>query len=172
MAAGRFRKDFYYRLCSDIIATPSLASSSRDSPRRAAEPRAVHRPAGGGRRRGRERWREEIERWIDAHLGDGYRWPGNFRELEQCVRNVLIRREYRPPHAGAGVRPAARRRRDAGRLAERRGAAAPLLHARVRRDRQLPGNRAAASGSTGGTVKDKIDPDLLTQLGDQAPVAR
>jgi transcriptional regulator of acetoin/glycerol metabolism len=41
--------------------------------------------------------------WISKHLGAGYRWPGNYRELEQCVRNFIIRREYRParPRAAA-----------------------------------------------------------------------
>jgi len=32
MEAGRFREDFYYRLCSDLIVTPSLAEQLRDSP--------------------------------------------------------------------------------------------------------------------------------------------
>jgi DNA-binding NtrC family response regulator len=38
----------------------------------------------------------EVEAWIVSNLGHGYPWPGNIRELEQCVRNVLIRQEYRP----------------------------------------------------------------------------
>src|SRR5437870_2345249 len=31
---------------------------------------------------------EEVHGWIVGHLGEDYPWPGNFRELEQCVRNV------------------------------------------------------------------------------------
>ena len=34
---------------------------------------------------------------IGKNLGREYPWPGNFRELEQCVKNILIRHEYRPP---------------------------------------------------------------------------
>ena len=44
---------------------------------------------------------EEVVRLIDTKLGRDYRWPGNFRELEQCVRNVLVRGRYEP----AGIKP-------------------------------------------------------------------
>jgi transcriptional regulator with GAF, ATPase, and Fis domain len=99
MRDGRFREDFYYRLCSDQIATPSLCEQLRESPgvlrelilfmtRRVcgaeAEPLAA-----------------EVEDWVRKNLGPDYEWPGNFRELEQCVRNVVIRREYRPPRKQA-----------------------------------------------------------------------
>ncbi len=38
-------------------------------------------------------------RWIGQNLDPSYDWPGNYRELEQCVKNVLIRRNYRPSRA-------------------------------------------------------------------------
>jgi transcriptional regulator of acetoin/glycerol metabolism len=43
---------------------------------------------------------EEAIAWIERNLGAGYDWPGNYRELEQCVRNFIIRREYRPARRG------------------------------------------------------------------------
>ena len=40
-------------------------------------------------------------------LGADYVWPGNYRELEQCIRNLLIRKRL-PARAAAreGMRPA------------------------------------------------------------------
>src|SRR5262249_7942734 len=38
----------------------------------------------------------EVMGWIEGNLPAKYAWPGNYRELEQCVKNVLIRRNYRP----------------------------------------------------------------------------
>ncbi|HEV8586467.1 MAG TPA: sigma 54-interacting transcriptional regulator [Methylomirabilota bacterium] len=106
MEAGRFRQDFYYRLCSDLIVTPSLGEQLRAAPgeRHALVGFIARRVAGDAEA---ESLAEETERWIDGHLGPGYAWPGNVRELEQCVRNVMIRGEYRPPRSG---NPSARRR--------------------------------------------------------------
>jgi transcriptional regulator with PAS, ATPase and Fis domain len=42
----------------------------------------------------------EVLPWIAKNLGTEYPWPGNYRELEQCVKNVLIRRNYRPALGG------------------------------------------------------------------------
>ncbi|HEY8665628.1 MAG TPA: sigma 54-interacting transcriptional regulator [Tepidisphaeraceae bacterium] len=97
MRNGRFRHDFYYRLCADMIETPSLREQLRESPgdlrnlilfitTRLAPDAA-------------EELASETEAWIVEHLGQEYGWPGNFRELEQCVVNILIRKEYRPAHS-------------------------------------------------------------------------
>lgn len=94
IAAGRFREDLYYRLCADLIQTPSLAEQIRDSPgvfrellqymtRRTAGDEAIE-------------CLPEVESWIRIHMPKGYAWPGNYRELEQCVRNIVIRGSYRP----------------------------------------------------------------------------
>ena len=89
---NQFREDLYYRLCSDQIRTPSLRQQIDESPgvlhdlilfmsRRVAghEAEALAREAG---------------QWIERNLDPKYEWPGNYRELEQCVRNILIRKEY------------------------------------------------------------------------------
>lgn len=93
--AGRFREDFYYRLCGDMIATPTLHEQIEESP---GELRnlilfLVKRMTGV---EDAENVAGAVESWIGHNLKPGYRWPGNIRELEQCVWNILIRNEYHP----------------------------------------------------------------------------
>lgn len=98
MRNHNFRHDFFYRLCSDMIVTPSLSeqlSGSQDHlhnlitfvARRVAGPEEADMLV------------EEVQDWIDNNLGANYQWPGNVRELEQCVRNILVRKEYHPPRS-------------------------------------------------------------------------
>ena len=92
--ADRFREDLYYRLCADLIQTPSLADQIRDSPQVLRE--LLHYMALRTVGDEAEQCVPEIEQWIAQHLPADYAWPGNYRELEQCVRNVIIRRSYQP----------------------------------------------------------------------------
>jgi DNA-binding NtrC family response regulator len=96
MNTRRFRGDFFYRLCGDVIATPSLAEQIADRPadlrnlvRFIAERVATANMA--------EELTEEVMAAVSNHLPSGYAWPGNFRELEQCVRNVMVRGIYQAP---------------------------------------------------------------------------
>ncbi|MFI5380111.1 MAG: sigma-54-dependent transcriptional regulator [Tepidisphaerales bacterium] len=106
MRERRIRGDFYYRLCSDMIVTPSLEEILKDSPEELRNlvlfiaHRMVARGAGASADEA-EQLADEVENWIGRHLGRTYTWPGNFRELEQCVANVLIRGEYNPTDAAA-----------------------------------------------------------------------
>lgn len=43
-----------------------------------------------------DRLTEEVVGWVGRHLPADYPWPGNFRELEQCTRNILVRGRYEP----------------------------------------------------------------------------
>ena len=100
--AGRFREDFYYRLCSDLIHAPSLREQLDDCP--GELPSLVDYVA--GRLLGEEdggMFADEVVAWIGKNLGEHYAWPGNFRELEQCMRNLLVRGSYRPAVLTAGA---------------------------------------------------------------------
>ena len=98
-AKNQFREDLYYRLCSDQIVTPSLAEQIADSPQVLDELilYMTRRVAGDDA----EPLAHKVSQWIAKNLGPGYRWPGNYRELDQCVKNVLIRHDYRPLSAPA-----------------------------------------------------------------------
>jgi Sigma-54 interaction domain len=101
MRAGRFREDLYYRLCSDLITTPSLREQLSDAPHDLEDlVRFIARRVVGAEEA--EAVVAEVLQWIESHLGPDYAWPGNFRELEQCLRNVLVRKEYRPSSRAAG----------------------------------------------------------------------
>jgi len=96
--SGRFREDFYYRLCSDRVETPSLRVQLNECPEDLQRlllfiaRRVVPEEA--------ESLAAEVSNWITKHLGQDYSWPGNVRELEQCFRNIMIHGEYRPAMAG------------------------------------------------------------------------
>ncbi|MFW6060880.1 MAG: sigma 54-interacting transcriptional regulator, partial [Phycisphaeraceae bacterium] len=97
MHEGRFRTDLYYRLCADLIHAPSLRAQLADRPEELARlVRFVAQRVAGEQG---EQIAPEVVAWIERELGPDYPWPGNFRELEQCVRNVVIRGDYAPPRA-------------------------------------------------------------------------
>ncbi|HEY7496409.1 MAG TPA: sigma 54-interacting transcriptional regulator [Candidatus Tectomicrobia bacterium] len=158
---GQFREDLYYRLCSDLIVTPSLHEQLCESAEvlHALLLFIAQRVIGAEA----EALASEVEAWIVHHLGRDYPWPGNIRELEQCVRNVLIRQEYRPPQRPAQTPHAALlQAMSSGTLTaeELLGRYCTLVFAQtgsyVETARRLRLDRR--------TVKSKVDPQLLEQL--------
>ncbi len=163
---GSFREDLYYRLCSDLITTPSLAQQIAESPevlRDLVRFMARRNAADEGDTLG-----EEAYTWIEKNLGLGYSWPGNYRELEQCVRNVIIRQEYRPARSEPRLPTKSNIFDEAlvGRLTadEMLNRYCTLVYARTgsyeEAARQLQIDRR--------TVKSRVDPELLRRLRSEA----
>ena len=158
---GRFREDFYYRFCADTITTPSLEQQLAGN-----ESELAHlvrficeRIAGAGEV---EALTIEVLSAIDDSPGLDYRWPGNFRELEQCVRSVMLRGSYRP----ASVEHADARQRIANNIVSGTFNAddllrnyCTLLYATTRNYSQV----AEKLGLDRRTVRAKIDPELLAK---------
>jgi len=92
---GRFREDLYYRLCADQIETPSLAVQIKGNEMELLHLVEFIAKEVAGPELSRDLAVEVVE-WIEKNLPIHYQWPGNFRELEQCVRNVMIGGKYTP----------------------------------------------------------------------------
>lgn len=170
--AGRFRDDFYFRLCADRIETPSLRSQLEETPedivnfvRFIAQRLLPETPDEA------KRLTDEVTDWIQSHLGPDYLWPGNIRELEQCTRSVMIRGSYEPlatATAEPGKNPSRLaqflQRIERGELTrdELLTGYASLLYA------QLGNYRAAgrALHVDWRTVKELVDPQMARQFQD------
>jgi hypothetical protein len=97
---GRFRDDFYYRLCSDVIRVPTLRERIQASPGELEQlvTLLVQRTVGQSS--------AEIGAYVmqilERDMPRGYAWPGNVRELEQAVRRVLLSGSYKPDAEAPG----------------------------------------------------------------------
>ena len=87
-AERRFRQDFYYRLCSDVIEVPPLRVRIAEDPAELTVllENLVERIVGVPD----DEIVAAVADAIEAGIPPGYGWPGNVRELEQCVRRVLL----------------------------------------------------------------------------------
>jgi two-component system, NtrC family, response regulator HydG len=89
---GKFRDDFYYRLCSDIIHVPSLREQIKEDPDTLGIllehtiKQIIGEPAPG--------LALEVQNILLEEVGPTYDWPGNVRELEQAVRRILLTKHY------------------------------------------------------------------------------
>ncbi len=104
LIAGRaMRKDFFYRLCSDLIVVPPLAQRIREDPGELDDllqivlERIVGVPSA--------ELAQRVKAQIHQAPGPDYAWPGNVRELEQCVRRILMKNNYTPlaPQSPSGL---------------------------------------------------------------------
>ncbi len=89
---GILRKDFYYRLCSDIIVVPPLRERIKEDPKELDDlldftvTRLLGKPM--------PHLATMIKDRLVESIGENYPWPGNVRELEQAVRSILLNRIY------------------------------------------------------------------------------
>jgi two-component system, NtrC family, response regulator HydG len=89
---GRFRHDFFYRLCSDVVAVPTLRQRIAESAGELEQlvRLLVLRIAGVAA----PELVAAVLQALEVGLPRGYSWPGNVRELEQAVRRILLTGRY------------------------------------------------------------------------------
>ncbi|MCE5230851.1 sigma 54-interacting transcriptional regulator [bacterium] len=171
MQEGRFREDLYYRLCADQLRTPTLREQLDDAPKdlgafvafiaRRLVPADELADFTG-----------EVEGWIRTNLPEDYAWSGNFRELEQCVRNLMIRRQYRPAVAedrtNENAREALGRAVTEGKLTieELLAKYCSLVYAECGSYQET----ARRLGVDHRTVKQRLDKECVKTFGRQKPV--
>jgi two-component system, NtrC family, response regulator HydG len=90
---GRFRDDFFYRLCSDVILVPTLRQRISESSKELEQlvKSLIKRITGEES----ESLTGMILETLHRDLPSAYPWPGNVRELEQALRRILLNRHYK-----------------------------------------------------------------------------
>jgi len=101
--SGKFRNDFFYRLCSDVIQVPPLRQRLKEDP---SELNVLLAPL-VTRLTGTESQEltDDIRRSLAKNPGRSYSWPGNVRELEQAVRRVILTGRYDGDDATVSIDP-------------------------------------------------------------------
>jgi DNA-binding NtrC family response regulator len=159
--AGRFREDFFYRLCADTIVTPGLRDQLADMGELNHLVRFISARVAGEEEA--DALANEVVRSIELSPGFDYAWPGNFRELEQCVRSVMLRGTYRPsPAASFDARQSIANAVMSGDLSadDLLRKYCTLLYAKTRNYSQV----AEKLGVDRRTVRAKVDVGLLGKL--------
>ena len=82
---ARFREDLYYRLAEIVVQIPPLRMRVGDA---ALLAHSFTRRFAQAQNRGSMTLNEDAVRSVEA-----YNWPGNIRELENCVRRAVIMAE-------------------------------------------------------------------------------
>ena len=89
---GKFRQDFFYRLCSDAITVPPLRQRLAEMPAELdlLAQALVTRLLGSSSSEAVDLVLTALRRDLPAE----YAWPGNVRELEQAIRRILLTGRY------------------------------------------------------------------------------
>jgi sigma-54 specific flagellar transcriptional regulator A len=85
---SHFREDLYYRLCGDVIQTPSLRAQLDQSPGDLEHLvlSATERVIGEHDKA----ITSDVTNWIAENMTRDYPWPGNVRELEHMIERAII----------------------------------------------------------------------------------
>jgi DNA-binding NtrC family response regulator len=89
VSRGQFREDLYWRLAVVPIQVPPLRERKEDIPQLAAHILARRRGAAKSFAGNEARYPTQITAKALARL-EGYRWPGNIRELENVLSRAAI----------------------------------------------------------------------------------
>lgn len=167
---GRFREDLYFRLCADLVHTPTLKEQLSESPGDLATLVAfLTRRIIPDDPSESASLAQEVVAWIQENLGDHYDWPGNIRELEQCARNVMIRGSYQRSRETAAARELQGRAQLAALVSDGRLTMDELVRHYTSLAFATHGSYVAAADHlkiNWRTVRDKLDSDLVVKYRD------
>lgn len=90
----QFRSDFFYRLSANIITMPTLQEQLLSEPSDITL--FIEHITSNILKSEHKNFSTFITAYVKKHLSH-YSWPGNIRELEQCIRRLIVSKTYMPP---------------------------------------------------------------------------